>query len=57
MLEDVEGHLGGDVKLPAQLADIGDPECADLGVADLDLLGGAERKGLVAEVRPGQRAQ
>ena len=46
-VEGTERELAGHVDLPAKLADIGDPQGQGLGIADLDLTGGREGKGLV----------
>jgi hypothetical protein len=42
-LEHMRRLVGGDVKLPAELADIGDPVRAGEAHADLDLARGGER--------------
>ena len=36
-VEDVRGHLCGNVEFPSELADIGDPRCADARIAEIDL--------------------
>ncbi len=50
----VGGELRRDVELPAQLADVGDPQRAYERGAELDLLGRAEGERVVAEVRRGE---
>ena len=49
-VEDVDRELGGDIELPAQLADIGDAGGTDPRVADLELARRAEREGQVGKV-------
>ncbi len=44
------GVLPRYVQLPAQLADVGQPERPHVVSGDLDALGGPERKAVVAEV-------
>ena len=56
-VEDVAGHVDGDVELPAQLAGEGEAMGAGHGISDLDLAPCAEREGVVAERQIDQRRQ
>jgi hypothetical protein len=51
---DLDGELGGNVELPAQFADVGDPGRPDPGVAEIHLAGGRERETRVGQVLPCQ---
>ena len=51
LVADAGGELGRHVELPAQLPDVGDAGRARRRVADVDLAGGREGEGVVAEIR------
>ena len=49
-LKNMGGHIGRDVKLPPQFADVGDAMRPRDAKPDLDLARGAEGKTLVAQI-------
>lgn len=50
ILIDANREFGGDVKLPAEFPDVGNPGCPNGGIADVNGPARAEREGLIGEV-------